>query len=63
MEIRPYEPAHLDDAGGVLARAHESRFAELPALQMRPAWLSGRSRIGRAVTATAQRLKVFGKPA
>ncbi len=28
---------------------------------MRPAWLSGRSRIGRAVTATAQRLKVFGK--
>ena len=32
MEIRPYEPAHLDDAAGVLANAHESRSAELPAL-------------------------------
>ena len=32
MEIRPYEPAHLDDAAGVLAKAHERRSAELPAL-------------------------------
>lgn len=32
MEIRPYEPAHLDDAAGVLATAHERRAAELPTL-------------------------------
>ena len=30
MEIRPYESAHLDDAAGVLAKAHERRSAELP---------------------------------
>ena len=32
MEVRPYEPAHLDDAAGLLAKAHECRSAELPAL-------------------------------
>ncbi len=39
MEIRPYEPMHLDDAAGVLAKAYEGRSVELPALRGRSrAW-------------------------
>ncbi len=57
MEVRPYEPAHLDGAAGVLARAHERRSAELPSL---PGAFSAAGEARAAIGAFADRPSCAG---